>query len=134
VSCAISFICVPDGPHGSFDVASRTLVCAWSIQLPTSEGDSCWLKGTDLGVCIPLGVVLGDSKGYIVSSLRSTIDLTSSTAVLAGQRRTRLFLKSWTHKCWMDEAIVSDSYPKLVLLCVVCLISVQLLVKFGFVG
>lgn len=28
VICAISFICVPDGPHASLDVASRTLVCA----------------------------------------------------------------------------------------------------------
>jgi hypothetical protein len=27
VSWAISFICVPEGPHGSLDVASRTFAC-----------------------------------------------------------------------------------------------------------
>lgn len=32
VSCAISFIWVPDGPQGSFEVASRTL--AWVSEYP----------------------------------------------------------------------------------------------------
>jgi hypothetical protein len=39
VSWAISFICVPEGPHGSFEVASRTFAC--TSEYPEESSQRC---------------------------------------------------------------------------------------------